>query len=85
MKLSDRKITEDDVKDILLNSGFAHVRDNVFWSIDFETNITVALNGNTLTHLICWIYKFYAKEEREWGKIYGENNIKIGIKTLLGI
>ena len=85
MKLSDRIITEEDVKDILTHNGFECIENNVYWSYDYEVEVTVSVSGRTLSHLISWIYKFYAKYERSIGHSYGQYEIINGIKKLLEI
>ncbi len=85
MKLSDKIITEDDVKDILTHSGFEYVGGNRYWSNDYEEEVVVAITGKTLVHLICWIYRFYSEQERSIGHSYGKSEIASGIKKLLEI
>ncbi len=85
MKLSDKKLTEDDVKDILIHNAFEYIEDNKYWSHAYEVEVKVSLSGNTLSHLIDWICKFYAENERHIGQSYGKSKVIHEIKKILEI
>lgn len=85
MKLSEKILTEEDVKDILANSGFEHVLDNIYWSTVWEIETKVTLRGNKLAHLIDWIVDFSEKRGEHTGYRHGKYEIITGMKTLFEI
>ena len=85
MKLSNKILTEEDVKDILYESDFEHIKDNVFQSCNYEEEVEVKLVGNKLRHLISWIYRYYEKKAGESGENRGKGKLRQDIKGLLEI
>lgn len=85
MKLSEKILTKEDVKDILFEVEFEHVEDNKYWSCDYEEEVEVILPGNKLSNLIRWIYNYYTRKAGEYGVIRGKSELRQSIKSLLRI
>lgn len=85
MNLSNKKLKEEDVKDILESVGFELNHGSIYWSYDQEIEVEVKLSGNKLCNLIHWINNFYIGYARESGKLAGRNEVRQDIKKILGI
>ena len=85
MKLSEKILTEENVKDILYEVEFEHIEGSIFWSCDYEEEVEIKLPGNKLSNLIRWIYNYYTKKAGEYGEIRGKSELRQNIKSLLGI
>ena len=89
--LSEKQLTNDEFRDVILHSGFAPMKGeedkgHVFWSNDWERRVEIYLRGgNKLKYLIDWIVQFNVNETRKYASELGRQTLIVEIKRLLGI
>ena len=81
----DIKLTEKNITDILIKSGFEQIEKDKFYSFEYELEVIVTLNKYNLISLIKWIYEFYQKKSYENGIGAGKIRLSTDIKKLLNI